>query len=173
MFMPWILPAVRSQLALSPSAAMATLALSSSPSTRMISQELPKLLLCQLVLGLLSAVLVFALLVSVCMFNTAAISLLTPRPHLTGVKVDYATIIGPQTGNQPVTRHRVWITRGQFFGTGTNDVLSSPYGGASMLDFSAGNMQMPTQVFPVVEFTDTPCLPPPSRPHGPLLTRAF
>ena len=79
------------------------------------------------------------------MFNTAAISLHTPRPPLTGVKVDYATIIVPYVG--PVTRHRVWFCRGQFLGSGQNDVISSPYGGASVLDFSTGNMQMPTQVF--------------------------
>ena len=78
------------------------------------------------------------------MFNTVAISLHTPRPPLKGVKVDYTTML---TANGPVTRHRVWFCRGQFLGTGRNDVIASPYGGASMLDFSVGNMQMPTQVF--------------------------
>jgi hypothetical protein len=47
--------------------------------------------------------------------------------------------------NQPTVRHRVWVCRVQFFG----NPLASPFGGASVLDFStlSANGVAPTQVF--------------------------
>jgi hypothetical protein len=61
-----------------------------------------------------------------------------------GIKVDYNTVPGPF--GSPIVRHRVWFTRGQFFGSGPGAVLCSPFGGASMLDFSTGQPGVPQQV---------------------------
>jgi len=50
-----------------------------------------------------------------------------------GVKTEYATILTP---GGPVVRHRIWFTRSQLL---AGSPFSSPYGGATVLDYSKGS----------------------------------
>jgi hypothetical protein len=81
-------------------------------------------------------------------FSSTTLAAPAPAPHTApyprhpyhpppGLKVDYALT---RSNPQLKSRNRVWVTRCQFWG----DLTSSPYGGATAIDFSTPNG--PTQV---------------------------